>query len=265
MNQQNLDYLKDNIKYLGFGEGLYQALEANVREGKPAFTLQFNNEFNGTSMDATLNFRKSDSTEVYFLNSYQASLQHTEGQQVKQTFYLNKGRGVTCKEAFNLLEGRAVNKDLTNKEGQVYNAWLQLDFKVVEPKGNYQVNQYHHNYGYDLQKELQKHPLKELKTEAEKGRLIESLEKGNRQSVTFVKDGAEQKMFMEANPRFKTLNLYDSKMQRVHSQTQKETSSKSQQQQKQEKNEKVEPVDEDASSRGKLSKKRRAQSQSLNP
>ena len=34
------------------------------------------------------------------------------------------------------------------------------------------------------------------------------------QPVTFVKEGREEKMFIEANPQFKTLNLYDSKMEK---------------------------------------------------
>ncbi len=33
MNEQNLQYLKDNIKYLGFGEKLYPELQKNMEEG----------------------------------------------------------------------------------------------------------------------------------------------------------------------------------------------------------------------------------------
>jgi hypothetical protein len=46
---------------------------------------------------------------------------------------------------------------------------------------------------------------------------VEALQKGNRQSVTFVQNGTEQKHFIEANPQFKTINVYDSNMQRLHS------------------------------------------------
>ena len=77
-------------------------------------------------------------------------------------------------------------------------------------------------YGFDLEKALAKYPIKELTGEEDKTRLMESLQKGNRQAVTFSKDGAEQKMFIEANPRFKSINVYDSHLQRVHSQSQKE-------------------------------------------
>ena len=33
MNEQNLNYLKENIKYLGFGEKLHAELEQKLAEG----------------------------------------------------------------------------------------------------------------------------------------------------------------------------------------------------------------------------------------
>ncbi len=38
------------------------------------------------------------------------------------------------------MEGRSVNKDLTNKEGQVYNAWVQMDFKQSDDNGNFKLS-----------------------------------------------------------------------------------------------------------------------------
>jgi hypothetical protein len=54
-----------------------------------------------------------------------------------------------------------------------------------------------------------------LSNEQEKSRLIDSLNKGNRQSVTFIENGNEQKHFIEANPKFKSITVYDGSMQRV--------------------------------------------------
>ena len=62
-----------------------------------------------------------------------------------------------------------------------------------------------------------------MTAEQDKTRLIESLQKGNCQSVTFIHAGSEQKQFIEANPQFKTINIYDSNMQRIsHKQGQDE-------------------------------------------
>ena len=134
---------------------------------------------------------------------------------LEQTFYINKGSNITMKEAYNLMEGRSVNKDLTSKEGEVYNSWVQMDFKQSETNGNFKLNHYHQNYGYDLEAALSKHPIKELETPKYKEDLINSLKKGNLQSATFLKEGNEIKQYIEASPQFKTINIYDNNMKRI--------------------------------------------------
>ena len=128
---------------------------------------------------------------------------------------MRQNRNITLKEAYNLMEGRAVNKDLTNREGENYNAWVQLDFKNTDTRGNFAINHYHENYGFDIEAALAKHPIKELNTAKYKDDLISSLRKGNVQSATFVKEGKEVKQFIEANPQFKTLTVYDASMKRL--------------------------------------------------
>lgn len=153
---------------------------------------------------------------MYFFNSYKVDLQKDNSKEsLEQTFYINKGSNITMKEAYNLMEGRAVNKELTNKEGQLYNAWVQMDFKEIDSNSNFKLNQYHQNYGYDLEGTLAKLPLKELENPKYKEDLIDSLKKGNLQSATFLKDGNEVKQFIEANPQFKTINVYDVNMKRI--------------------------------------------------
>ncbi len=106
-----------------------------------------------------------------------------------------------------------------SKEDEKYKAWLQLDFKTIDKNGNFEVKKFHQNYGFDLEKTLAKHPIKELAYEVDKGRLIESLQRGNRQSSTIQHEGKEQKIFIEAAPQFKSINLYDSSMKRLNAQT----------------------------------------------
>jgi hypothetical protein len=75
---------------------------------------------------------------------------------------------------------------------------------------------------------LAKLPIKELSTDTDKTALMQSLEKGNRQAVTFVQEGKEQRQFVEANPQFKSITVYDGNMQRVNNQVQKEKESSGQ-------------------------------------
>lgn len=215
MNNDNLQYLKDNIKYMGFGENMYRELERNLGEGKAEFQLHFAAEINKKPFEATLNFRKSDSTDMYFFNNYNASLEKSNGEKNEQTFYLNKGKGVTAKEAYNLLDGRAVHKDLTTKEGQPYKAWIQLDFENKDKNNNFEVKQFHENYGYDLKAAVEKFAIAELNDPEKAKALMQSLEKGNVQSVTIEKDGSSHKMFMEADPQYKKVTMYDSNMKMV--------------------------------------------------
>jgi len=215
MNKENVSYLKDSLKYLGFGEKMQPELEQRMSEGQAEFRLQFDSTVNGKSFNAILNFRKADNSDMYFLNSYTAKLDRGIKENIEQTFYLNKGKGITGKEAFNLLDGRSVFKELTNKEGIAYHAWVQLDPNTKDKNGNHILKHYHTNYGYEMGKSLAALPVKELGNDEERMKLIKSLEKGNLQAVTFERNGKEERMFIEANPQYKTLNLYDGDMKRV--------------------------------------------------
>lgn len=215
MNNENFQYLSDNLKYMGFGENLKTDLEKNLIEGKADFQLHYKAEINKKPFEVTMNFRKSDTTDMYFFNNYQASLEKNNGEKAEQTFYLNKGKGVTGKEAFNLLDGRSVHKDLVTKEGQPYKAWMQLDFETKDKNNNFEVKQFHENYGFDLKAAVEKFPITDLKDADKEKALMQSLQKGNVQSVTIEKDGSSHKMFIEADPQFKKVNLYDSNMKLV--------------------------------------------------
>jgi hypothetical protein len=215
MNNENFQYLSDNLKYMGFGENLKADLEKNLSEGKADFQLNYKAEINKKPFEVTMNFRKSDTSDMYFFNNYHASLEKSNGEKTEQTFYLNKGKGVTGKEAFNLLDGRSVHKDLLTKEGQPYKAWIQLDTANKDKNNNFEVKQFHENYGFDLKTAVEKFAVAELKDPEKEKALMQSLQKGNVQSITIEKDGSSHKMFIEADPQFKKVNLYDSNMKLV--------------------------------------------------
>jgi len=219
MNVKNLEFLKEGLKYLGFGEKMNTDLENKIKEQPAEFKLSMVGEFNKgdtkEKVNYSLDFRKSDQTDMYFFNRYQATLKNDDpSKDVTQTFYITKNSGITAKEAYNLLSGRAVNKDLTNKEGQPYNAWLQLDFQEKDKNDNFKVKQYHAGYGYDLDMVMAKYPIKEQLNAEEKTKLMKSLEKGNLTPVTFAREGGEDKMYIAANPQYKNLDLYNVKMEK---------------------------------------------------
>lgn len=216
MNAKNLEFLKEGIKYLGFGEGLNNKLTDELNSGKNEFQLRTENQYGKDKVSYTLDFRKSDQSDMYFFNKYSATLQgQKEGEDKSQTFFIKKNSGVTAKEAYNLLNGRSVNKDLTNQEGEKYNAWLQIDWNQKDNNGNHKFKMIHEAYGFNLQNVLEKHPIKELNDQTSRERLTQSLERGNLHQVTFQKGDKEEKMFIEANPQYKSLNVFDSNLKKV--------------------------------------------------
>ncbi|MDQ1165721.1 hypothetical protein [Flavobacterium sp. SORGH_AS_0622] len=223
MNQKNFEFLKDQLKYNGFGETFDAELREKMMKGDQDFKIMHNGIMNNgvpnkDTLTVELNFKKSEQTDMYFFNSYHVNLQKEENKPgLEHTFYINKdSASITMKEAYNLMEGRSVNKDLKNKEGESYNCWLKMNFKESDSQGNFKLNQYHQNYGYDLEASLAKHSIKELNTPKYKEDLLNSLKKGNLQSATFVVGGTESKMYVEANPQFKTVNVYDGNMERIN-------------------------------------------------
>jgi len=215
MNENNFEYLANQVKYSGFGETLEYELKEKMKSQADDFTLNHKVEYGKDKVDATLNFKKSEQGDMYFYNSFTVNLQkENEKEAMQQSFFINnKGQSITLKEAYNLMEGRAVNKELTPKEGEKYTTWIQLNMKETDKDGNFKKNYYGEKYGYDLEEVLKKHPVKELDNDGSKKELIDSLKKGNVQSATFVKDGVEVKQYIEANPQFKTIKLYDAQMQ----------------------------------------------------
>lgn len=93
--------------------------------------------------------------------------------------------------------------------------WVQIDLNDRDARGNYRIKEFHTAYGFDLAKILKVLPIKELRNELEKVKLDDSLKQGNRQAVSFEKDGKEQRYYIEANPQHKSVNIYDEHSRKI--------------------------------------------------
>ena len=220
MNTQNIEDLKDTLKYKGFGEQVNAALEKAIADKDKTFTLkaEFLHDMplsiagdpkTQDRMTFELNF-KQGKNELYYFNSYKARLDSPLFQSREQTFYLDKGRGYTAKEAYNLLAGRSVYKTLESKEGNRYKAFVQMDFAGErKPNGNYPMKSYHENYGFKVSTALQQHPLRFASLE-DRDKVVRSLERGNLQRVQ-LEDGRE--LYAKTSPQTKSIRFYDHKLQ----------------------------------------------------
>jgi hypothetical protein len=215
MNTQNLEFLKKSLLNLGFGEKVNEQLEKNINKKVPEFNLTVQHEFNQKKVDYTLHFKAGENQEMYFFNKFDATLSKGKEKEMNQTFYINKGNGVTAKEAFNLMEGRAVHKQLFNKDGEKYQAWLQLDNDNLTQNGSKEIKKFNENYGFDMEDLLSGKGIKEMATAEGRDNLFRSLKKGNVQQITVEREGGEKKYFIAASPQYKTVDLFDHQQKKI--------------------------------------------------
>ena len=217
MNANNLEFLKNTLERLDFPVEVTNKLAKEVETQKPEIKLTHEANRANETVQYDLNFRKSDTSDMYFFNSYQATLKTgNEAHDKTQEFRIRNGNNMGADEAFNLVAGRAVHKSMVNGDGDAYQAWLKVDFSQKDNYGNHKMDQFSERYSYNLEKALEKFPIAELGRPEERKDLLESLKAGNSTAVSFTKDGKEALLFVEANPRLRTINIKDEKGVSVH-------------------------------------------------
>lgn len=220
---KNLQDLKDQIKYLGFGEEprVHQELAENLASGKKDFLINISSDkasFKNNEINFELRFQKSENNEKFYLNSFLANLKNNE-KDVNLSHTFSAGGSFTAKAAINLLEGRSVRTEIYSKHSeQKEDAFvkLQLNEEKTE-KGNFKLQVFNKNYGIDVEKIIDKAKL-QFDSDRHREITTKSLEKGNIVSVKFADQNnkiTEGKAIL--NPQYKMLNLYDDKMKRVNS------------------------------------------------
>lgn len=222
-----LNYLKNQVKYLGMGESekLHKDLENAILspDKNVDVKVEYNNPdklMKGNTISFDLHIDKGEQGGV-FLNSYTANLTMKNGEERSQSFKVQKENNITAKEAINLLEGRAVKieHDRVDKEtGELSRTESFIKLKLKDEKteyGNYKYEWYNKGYGVDVDDIMNKSNLV-FADDTQRERTKKHLEKGNITEVSFVHDKKEIKGFAVLNPQYKQLNLYDSNMNRLN-------------------------------------------------
>ncbi|MBB6370041.1 DUF6449 domain-containing protein [Chryseobacterium shigense] len=215
-----VEYLKNQMKYLGFGEGekLHKDLEKGINSKKQQFEIKTSSDktLPGNKADFTLNYNKTEKGGI-FLNSYDANLSNEKGESVSQNFRVSRDNSFTAKEAVNLLEGRSVKIEFDNpKTNEREPAFVKLNLgKEKNQYGNYNFQTFYKNYGVDTAEIVEKSNLIFDKPEYRET-TIKSLEKGNVVKVKFEQDDKiiEGKAILD--PQNRNLKLYDSDMNRIN-------------------------------------------------
>lgn len=238
-NNKVIDYLADQMFYSGFGEiprnALEKALADAVKNGQDKFQIVFDKKYGSDSVRALLNFKRSDQNlDMVFFNSFDLLLKK-EGREetLQQNFSASYGNRYTLKEGYNLLDGRSVNKnfvrfdndDRSNKEN--YKAWVYLDFKDTDKYGNFVVNKVPN---YDLEKKIDEYPIKNMEYAQSRKKMLDAISKGDRYYVNMETSQGDKKVYLEAAPRYNSLNLYDEHMKPIRLSMKKEELSNGQSQ-----------------------------------
>jgi hypothetical protein len=207
MQQKNLDFLHNALKYLGFGVNtqLNRNLEEHIAQGKPSFELETEISFDGvTRLSARLFFSQSKNKlyDLYFFNKYKAELYDPAEPEkiVQKMFYIEESRlGVTLKQAYNLLQGRFVQRKIVDQNGETYLRWLYLEPKLEDRDGYAFMRQIKQQF--DLDKALSIYQIHGLNSQEIRERICSSLRRGNLHPVTIVHEsGKSEDLLLYANP-----------------------------------------------------------------
>src|SRR5437879_6377649 len=105
INMKNYDYLKNQVKFLGFGENLDNMLKDKIQAQEQDFTLPHQAKFGQDDVSSTLHFSKSKESEMYFFNGYDLALKQPGKDDVlNQSYYVGKENNYTLKERYNMLD-----------------------------------------------------------------------------------------------------------------------------------------------------------------
>ncbi|MFW0738814.1 hypothetical protein [Flavobacterium sp. T12S277] len=205
--EKNNQALYEQVQRIGFGD-LSNQIDQQIKQSHEQFTIPVCYYVNEKErLNHELSFAKDQSGQ-YQIEGYKTTLQNESKpeENKSQYFKVEQENPVNTSQAYNLLAGRAVQKEKT---------WIQLDLNDKDSNGNHRIKEFHSGYGYDLEKAVLQLPLKELSNKTEADKLKDALKQGNRQPVTLIKNGNEHRFYIEANPQFKSVNIYDEHSRKI--------------------------------------------------
>ncbi|MCF0055185.1 hypothetical protein [Dyadobacter sp. CY356] len=212
----NLKEISDLVKKHGF-EPAADKLAAKISQGQKNFTIGMSHYVNESEkISYNLSFQKQQDG-TYRFDSYRASLQNAKSpaQSVSQVFKTDAKDMISADQAQNLLAGRAVMKESFDMTGASKSKWIQLDFTDKDPSGNHKIKSFLHNYGYDLDKAVEKLFQKQNISPDNKQNLFEALKRGEKQPLTIMRGNTAVNLFIEANPQLKTVNIFDEHSKKI--------------------------------------------------
>jgi hypothetical protein len=204
--QQNLLDLQKTASSLGFGNQLRQLHEA-VSQGKETFSLALSSYFSQRdSINFELQFGR-DQSGHYSANSLKATLANPglQSNNPSQRFELDTSLAITPVRVYNLLKGRTLAADPENPDSPL----VRLDFSDKDPEGNFRLKSFQGSGANELKKMVQALP-EEFKQHPGYLRSLETaLINGDSAEWLSIRDGIQQKFYIETDPRQDAIVFFD--------------------------------------------------------
>jgi len=228
MNEQNLEYLKKSLDYLGFGTKLNDVLESAINRELPAFTLGVTQSFTSAQAKKNpvlgsdqvrfmLNFNRSKQSDMYFLNDYEVTLNKAgNALPVRQVFDLERDNRITALQAYKLLSGNSLERDVYTKAenseiSEKRKVWFKLNLDIQDAYGNHPLKKFYPEFKFELSDAIDKYPFKGL-TELGKDGMMNMLKSGHMAQADMVIGKKAVAVMVTANPQFRGLDVYDKNM-----------------------------------------------------
>lgn len=206
-SEQNSQELLSHLERLGFS-GVSAKLDDAMRKGYPEFSIPISYYVEPSKrINFELAFLKDDQGNIR-LRGYNAHY-HNEARPDEsrvQFFSADNGKCVDTKSSLHLLQGRALEQE---------GGWMQLDFNDRDAQGQYRTKEFPAAYGFDIEQQVRNLPIKEVQDQGETSMLVAALKSGGCQGVTFIRDGNERRYYIEANPQFRSVNIYDEHFRKI--------------------------------------------------
>jgi len=228
MNEQNLEYLKKSLDYLGFGTKLNDVLESAISRELPAFTLGVTQSYTSPQAKKNpalgsdqvrfmLNFNRSKQSDMYFLNDYEVTLNKAGSAiPIRQVFDLERDNRITALQAYKLLSGNSLERDVyikseNGESPEKKKVWFKLNLDVQDAYGNHPLKKFYPEFKFDLSDAIDKYPFKGL-TELGKEGMMKMLRSGHMAPAEMIVGKKAVSVLVTANPQYKGLEVYDKNM-----------------------------------------------------
>ncbi|WP_461791341.1 hypothetical protein [Pedobacter sp.] len=201
LEQANKLSVSEQLNRIGLGEH-YRRVEREMKNGEVQFTVPVSRHVKENEwINHNLSYERNSFGEYNLVSNRVQIVDETEPKKARQQIFKpGDGTFVDEQESYNLLNGRAIQRD---------GKWLKLDLNDRDTEGNYRVKEI--TSSFDVDRCLKDLGAKEWNSTVQREKLAADIRKGNRSQVTI----GRKQYFVEANPQFKKIDIYDPNLQKI--------------------------------------------------